>query len=358
MTDLYRHSISVIRRNQAPSGAYLASPAFSQYGYCWLRDGSFTAYAMDRAQQHDSSAAFFRWVHSTLQRHATKAERCLSLPPEELQPDDYLHTRYTVEGEEVATNWWNFQLDGYGTWLWALQEHVQRTGDTALAAQVYPSAELSTRYLAALWQRPNYDWWEEHGDKVNVATLAAVYGGLKAAAELYGGLPGSEAADDVRRFVLARCVGNGRLVKYLGTEAVDASLLAAATPFRLLEPDDPIMQTTAAQIVQDLDCDGGVHRYLLDTYYGGGEWTLLSAWLGWYLAERGQREEAVRYLAWVEAQADAAGDLPEQVTAHLLFPDCYAEWEARWGPIAKPLVWSHAMYVILACELGDSGFEI
>nr|MBI2904378.1 glycoside hydrolase [Chloroflexota bacterium] len=46
MTDLYRQSIEIILRNQTASGAYLASPNFPTYHYCWFRDGSFIAYAM------------------------------------------------------------------------------------------------------------------------------------------------------------------------------------------------------------------------------------------------------------------------------------------------------------------------
>ena len=58
--NLYRRSIDVILGNQADSGAYIASPAFPQYAFCWLRDGSFIGYAMDRVGEHQSSRAFLR----------------------------------------------------------------------------------------------------------------------------------------------------------------------------------------------------------------------------------------------------------------------------------------------------------
>jgi hypothetical protein len=41
--DLYQHSIDLILANQHADGAYIASPAFPTYHYCWLRDGSFVA---------------------------------------------------------------------------------------------------------------------------------------------------------------------------------------------------------------------------------------------------------------------------------------------------------------------------
>lgn len=37
---------------------------------------------------------------------------------------------------------------------------------------------------------------------------------------------------------------------------------------------------------------GGVHRFPEDTYYGGGEWLLLSCWLGWYNASVGRGDDA------------------------------------------------------------------
>ena len=44
--------------------------------------------------------------------------------------------------------------------------------------------------------------------------------------------------------------------------------------------------------------------------------------------------------------------MPEQVSGHLLAPGSFDEWVERWGPVASPLLWSHAMFVILAVELG------
>ena len=131
-----------------------------------------------------------------------------------------------------------------------------------------------------------------------------------------------------------------------------------ATPYRLLSPDDPIVQATVTRIEADLHCaGGGVHRYLADTYYGGGEWVLLAGWLGWYYAETGETARARELLRWIEAQADVGGHLPEQVSAHLLALDRFGEWEARWGPVAKPLLWSHAMYLILCRALNMTNQE-
>lgn len=364
--DLYHRSIQVILQNQTDSGAYVASPSFPSYTYCWLRDGSFIAYAMDRVGEHGSAKAFFQWVGRTIRRYAWKVDRVLEKlkQGESLDDDDYLQTRYTLNGEEDVSEWGNFQLDGYGTWLWALAEHITITADATLLNEVVDSVQITVRYLSALWMFPNYDCWEEHPEYTHPYTLAAIYAGLKAADSIVT-VDGRSSAvvEEIRRFVLERGVQEGQLAKFIApgleeaigwqpslvaSDAVDASLVGVTVPYHLLPPEDPIMQATVARIEAELHCPGsGVHRYLADTYYGGGEWLLLAAWLGWYYAQVGERAQAQELLRWVEAQADANGCLPEQVSTHLLAPDHYAEWEARWGPVANPLLWSHAMYLIL-----------
>src|SRR6266516_3117351 len=131
----------------------------------------------------------------------------------------------------------------------------------------------------------------------------------------------------------------------LDGEGVDASLIACATPFRLFAPDDALMAETIRALEAEL-AHGGVHRYSDDTYFGGGEWLLLAALLGWHYVEVGRIADACAQLSWVAAQARPGGDMPEQVSGHLLAPGSFDEWVERWGPVATPLLWSHAMFVI------------
>jgi GH15 family glucan-1,4-alpha-glucosidase len=74
---------------------------------------------------------------------------------------------------------------------------------------------------------------------------------------------------------------------------------------------------------------------------------LLTAWLGWYYVEIGEQARARQLLTWVEAQADEEGNLPEQIPQTLNDPPMLQPWVEKWGPIACPLLWSHAMYLIL-----------
>jgi GH15 family glucan-1,4-alpha-glucosidase len=65
----------------------------------------------------------------------------------------------------------------------------------------------------------------------------------------------------------------------------------------------------------------------------------------------GQTKRAGELLQWIESCADQEGNLPEQVTVNLNDPNYYQPWLKRWGPIARPLLWSHAKYIILKTHL-------
>jgi len=370
---LYRRSIALIESHQDSSGAYVASPNFQQYQYCWLRDSSFIAHAMDQVGKHESSRAYFRWVDHVLKRYAEKVTRLEKKLSRGKQPEDqeFLHTRYLLNGEEGPedTGWGNFQIDGYGTWLWALAEHVRLTGDAGFLKEMAESIGLTCRYLKAAYRLPCFDLWEENPDYLHTYSLGAVYGGLQAITQLSVEYPLEcemielvKIQQEIKDLILRHGVLEGRLVKHLemGKESVpdnevDASLIAASTPYGLLPPDDEIFSRTIAEIEQELvRKGGGVYRFCKDTYYGGGEWVLLAGWLGWHYARTGRQNRALEMLLWMEDQADSQGQLPEQVSGHLLFPDKYQTWVEDWGVIALPLLWSHAMYLILHSALSKN----
>ena len=364
MDDLYRRSIEIILGNQSPGGAYIASPNFPTYRYCWFRDGSFIAYAMDLAGRHESSRRFHQWAADRVNERAEVVRSSLrhAASGGELSESDILHTRYRLDGSDGEPGEWpNFQLDGFGTWLWALEQHARLAPEMPLSGGMLSAAALVAEYLGALWMRPCYDCWEEFPEQVHPHTLAAIYGGLQAGGRLTGG-DHSAVTDLIRRQLLGNAQEYGHFVKFAGSPAVDASLLGLAVPYGVVAPDDPLMVRTVEQIRQTILRGGGVHRYAADTYYGGGAWILLSAWLGWYYAElekngagprAGYRESIRELKTWITSQAKADLELPEQVPQDLNDPAFYPEWVGRWGDIASPLLWSHAKYIILMKSTAD-----
>jgi isomaltose glucohydrolase len=296
---LARRCVEVVKEGQAPSGAYVASPTFEPYRFCWLRDGSFIADAMSRVGEVESTEAFHAWVTRVV---LARRDR------------DRLEARYTLDGEDDPVQEWpKLQHDGWGLWLWALRQHEER--GHAPAPQVSEAAVHVADYLRRVWREPCADWWEERVG-MHAATLACLDAGL---------------------------LGRGRQVvdRSLAEDRLDASMLVL--PFLGYEADDAVRRVEH----ELLSPGGGVHRHLEDTYYGGGEWPLLAAFLG--LARPARAEAA---LNWIAAHATEDGFLPEQAQDHLLHPDAWDVWVSKWGPPACPLLWSHAMYLTLAHDAG------
>ena len=335
---------------QHESGAYPASPGFSQYPHSWLRDGAFIAHSMDLSGHFDSARAFHRWVVRTLTPHLAHIEDLVARHPAHPDPAAMLPARFSVTGAWLRDDGWpNFQLDGYGQWLWSLERHLHLTGESGLPEGFEPVVRAVARYLAAFYAVPCSDCWEEKPDQVHTATLASIHGGLRAISKLLPEFAAS--AEWVRAHILEHCVADGRFVKSSGHSGVDSSLLWLATPFNVVSAQDPRMQATVNEIERLLVRDGGLIRYAEDEYYGAGAWLLLTDFLAWHLAERGDLERARGYHAWVERQRRASGDLPEQVPVSSTDGAQLEAWTARWGTSASPLLWSHAMHLIAARAL-------
>lgn len=357
--ELVATSLRVLADGQAASGAFVASPTFSQYPFAWLRDGAFIAEALDLVGEHARSARFHAWVARVVLSSRAGVERAIvkaargRLP----DPDEYLHCRYDLDGRPVDDDWPRFQLDGPGIWLWALQRHVRLGG--SLDPDVAESAVLAARYLAALWPLPCADAWEESPERVHASTLAAIAVGLDAARSLVPGVDPDGSMEAARLAIHATlATWRGSFTKWRGSRAVDASLLWIAAPYEMLPPHEPRFAATLARIETELmDEDGGVHRFRDDTYYGGGAWPILTSAYGRVLVRRGSPGDlarARRALAWIEAQADERGNLPEQVADRAFAPERIGEWRIRWGESARPLLWSHAAYLALRAELASS----
>jgi GH15 family glucan-1,4-alpha-glucosidase len=362
---LHGSSQQVILNNQQPGGGYLACPTMPDYQFSWFRDGAFIAYALTLdgfdfpiahrvgfAAQWDSGRNFHHWCAHIVNNRAEALERTIARAArgEALVLEDTLNARYLDEGAAGPVDWPEFQLDGPGLWLWSLAKYVELCRMRPLPIYWESAVDLTARYLAAVWQTPCYDCWEERGSHVHTSTLAAIYAGLNAAERLVPALNFEGTRQDIKAFILKHALTpTGELAKSVGVDMVDANLLLAALPEGgLLSPDDPLMQRTVARIERDLVAEGhGVHRHLEDTYYGGGAWVLLGLWLAWYYLQAGNIDRARQLIAWSESHADASGNLPEQVNDVMFDPTYYEGWVQQRGEIAKPLLWTHAKYLLV-----------
>ncbi len=355
-----QRSIEVLLRHQHPSGSFAASPDFSQYGYCWLRDSAFVARALDRAGETEAVARYHRWcieaIRGVMPLMAAAVRRHRRGEPVAVR--DTPPARFSLTGELVQDDWPNFQIDGYGTWLWALGQHF--TGERRLPADWTRTVRQTAEYVSELVLEPCFDVWEEHGDQVHASTVGCVAAGLESALRLLAEADaGSElghladALASARRW-LAEVGKAGWYAKSDTQPGVDASTIWLSAPLGVVPADDEVMARTVEQIERTLILEGGVRRYAEDTYFGGGAWPVLTCSLGLHYARAGRLPDARRCLEWALSHVAPPALLGEQYGGERRCPEFYHSWVEQWAPPARDLFWSHAMTALLAAELDDA----
>ena len=151
----------------------------------WFRDGAFIADGgVRRAAQVESASRFFDWCAGSSSRAARDRSPGSSPAAAAGTPvadATMLPARFTFAGEDGTDEWWDFQLDGYGTWLWA-RRRARRAARRCDSSRWRAAIDLDRRLpRSSSWERPCYDWWEEHAEQVHVSTLACIAAGLDAA---------------------------------------------------------------------------------------------------------------------------------------------------------------------------------
>lgn len=355
MNKLREASINLILANQADSGGYVASPNFRVYRYSWYRDGAFIAHAIAKVGHNESAMRFHNWAAENIIIRADQISGLIQKRNDgiEIHSEEHLHCRYTLDNKESQEEWTNYQLDGFGTWIWSVDEFFKMGNPRE--NKYIQATELLIPYLSTFWRDGQFDWWEESFGHQHVSTIGSIAAGLQRCStwpEISVELRdlAFKTAKEIREFVLSKGVHNGHLTKWLGTNEVDGSLAALISPLGFIEADSPIAKATIDQIRENLGLLG-THRHLKDVYFGGGEWLILSSFLALSLLENGDMKSAQEVLLWIESQSDENNELPEQVDENLLFPEAKDDWVAKWGESAKPLLWSHAMYLLLQNEL-------
>ena len=356
MNRLYQKSLHLILENQSDEGAFIACPNFKTYQYAWFRDGSYCAYALTKAGYLENASKFFDWSSGVVMRYQQKMESCIEAVKKGTPPlaENCLHSRFNADGSEVPGGWGHHQLDGLGTWLWAMGECIEVLTAKQIPENWRQSADLVVKYLSAMWKYPCSDCWEENENGIHTYTLASIAAGLTSYANKFHIQSATEVSLEVKRFIQQNCIHDGYFTKSLGSDQVDANLIALVYPCHLVEWNDPVFQRTLSKVTSELTTPIGVHRYLSDTYYGSGEWVLLTDWLGWSYANAGEFEKAETIEKWTEQQATGEDELPEQVLHGLFSEKDLSKWLIDWGPAASPLMWSHAMYVLLVLALKEN----
>jgi GH15 family glucan-1,4-alpha-glucosidase len=303
----------------APSGGVVAAPTTSlpeklggnrnwDYRYCWLRDATYTLYAMLVAGYHDEARHWRDWLLRAVAGEPSKIRTLYGLAGERRSPlweipwlPGYQGASPVRAGNDASEQ---LQLDVVGEILDALQL-ARRSGvkpnDDAWSVQ-----RALLGWLETVWQQPDNGIWEVRGQlrhftHSKVMAWVAFDRAIKAVKECK--LPGPlehwrALRSAIHEEVCARGFNARRnsFVQYYGADHEDAALLNIPL-VGFLPPDDPRVLGTVAAIERDLMHEGFVRRYpsrpeIDGLPEGEGTFLLCSFWYVDNLALQGRGAEA------------------------------------------------------------------
>jgi GH15 family glucan-1,4-alpha-glucosidase len=332
-----------------PTGAIVAAPTTSlpeeihgarnwDYRYTWLRDSSYTIFALMGVGYADEASALFGWLTRTALTDPTHRPQILygidgrRDVPELILPhlEGYQRSGPVRIGNGAATQ---HQLDVYGELLVTAYLYLRATrqgGADAPPGNERPTEAAWThlRHLANRavheWHEPDSGIWEVRGgihQPFLYSRLMCWLGlamALRIAHEYQ--LDGPVATwgrtrDAIRHAILERGYDSrlGAFTQALGTPVLDATALhVVLTGF--MPPTDPRVHSTIRRIRTDLTREGLVYRYLGPDGLTGGEapFTFCTFWLVNALALSGQIEDAYDVFERVNGYANDVGLLSEE----------------------------------------------
>ncbi len=278
-----RSLITLKALTYAPTGGIVAAPTTSlpelpggsrnwDYRFCWLRDATFTLYALLISGFTDEARQWREWLlravagqgHELQIMYGISGERRLwelELP----WLDGYEHSRPVRLGNAAHEQ---LQLDVYGEvmdTLYAARKHGFPHDDDAWRVQ---SALMN--FLESAWDQPDNGIWEVRGPRRHfthskVMAWVAVDRAVKMVERF-------EVAGPVERWRALRATihkdicekgfdaGRNAFVQYYGGNELDAALLMIPL-VGFLPATDPRVEGTVQAIQRELLTDGLVRRY-------------------------------------------------------------------------------------------------
>lgn len=307
----------------APTGAIVAAPTTSlpeglggvrnwDYRFTWLRDATFTLYALNVLGFTEEAHAFTHWLRrlsysngEDLQiMYGIRGERDLT-ERELTHLSGYCDSRPVRVGNGAAEQ---KQLDVFGEvldciHLYRRQGCFERYGEK-LEGPLWAMMRMLVEHVCAHWQETDSGIWEVRGGPQHfvyskVMCWVALDRGIRAAEQLNleADLPRwRQVRDQIRTNILTHGYNTqiGAFTQSYDSTALDASnLLLPLVGF--IAPDDPRMRSTVDRIIERLtDEHGFVYRYLADDGLDGqeGTFTICTFWLVDNLAMQGRISEA------------------------------------------------------------------
>ncbi len=314
-----------------PTGAIVAAPTTSlpetpggernwDYRYCWIRDSTFSLWALHTLGFDQEARDFMRFVLSVCRE------------------DPNLQIMYGIGGEKDLTESTLDHLSGYagsrpvrigngafdqrqndvwGALLDSIYLHEKALRGSGTPADRKLIREQVEAAIEA-WPHPDQGIWEARGEPRHYVSsklmiwvavdrgvrLARIVGVDDVAEEW------QQKADEFRAEILERGVRDGVFRQHYETDALDASTLLIPL-LRFLPADDPRVRATVEAIADDLTEHGLVLRYLVEETDDGlhgeeGTFLICSFWMVSALSEIGEPQRA---RALCERLLAAAGSL-------------------------------------------------